>query len=159
MSCAFLSHLLAPCVLLTSVIPPCLLCHLLTCFTPFAPHLLASSGPSPLKSIHCFPLSSSSLSCSWSPPLSDFDSFEVECRCHDNGELTSVLRLAEGTSGVTLDHLEAFRKYSVTVRVSSAGQTSPPVTHTTVTMIDRESMRAHTHPHTHPHPHTHTKVL
>ncbi|XP_056223519.1 receptor-type tyrosine-protein phosphatase beta-like [Seriola aureovittata] len=95
------------------------------------------TSPSPLKSIHCFPLSSSSLSCSWSPPLSDFDSYEVKCRRHDNGELTSALRLAGGVTAVTLDHLEAYRKYSVTVRVSSAGQTSPPATHTTVTMIDR----------------------
>uniref|UniRef100_A0AAQ5WXJ3 protein-tyrosine-phosphatase n=1 Tax=Amphiprion ocellaris TaxID=80972 RepID=A0AAQ5WXJ3_AMPOC len=95
------------------------------------------SGPSPLRSIHCFPLSSSSLSCSWSPPLADFDSYEVECRRHDDGELTSALRLAGGVTAVTLDHLDAYRKYSVTVRVSSAGQTSPPATHTTVTMIDR----------------------
>uniref|UniRef100_A0AAQ5YLU7 protein-tyrosine-phosphatase n=1 Tax=Amphiprion ocellaris TaxID=80972 RepID=A0AAQ5YLU7_AMPOC len=89
------------------------------------------------RSIHCFPLSSSSLSCSWSPPLADFDSYEVECRRHDDGELTSALRLAGGVTAVTLDHLDAYRKYSVTVRVSSAGQTSPPATHTTVTMIDR----------------------
>ncbi|KAL7370550.1 hypothetical protein ABVT39_003709 [Epinephelus coioides] len=95
------------------------------------------TSPSPLKSIHCYPLSSSSLSCSWSPPLSDFDSYEVECRRHDDGELTSALRLAEGVTAVTLDHLDAYRKYSVTVRVSSAGQTSLPATHTTVTMIDR----------------------
>ncbi|XP_041833313.1 receptor-type tyrosine-protein phosphatase beta [Melanotaenia boesemani] len=94
-------------------------------------------SPSPLKSIHCFPLSSSSLSCSWLPSLTDFDSYEVECRRHDNGELTSALRLAGGVTAVTLNHLDAFRKYSVTVRVSSAGQTSPPTTHTTVTMIDR----------------------
>lgn len=95
------------------------------------------TSPSPLKSIHCFPLSSSSLSCSWSPPLSDFDSYEVECRRHDDGELTSALRLVGGVTAVTLDHLEAYRKYSVTVRVASAGQTSQPATHTTVTMIDR----------------------
>ncbi|KAL6116555.1 ptprb [Pungitius sinensis] len=95
------------------------------------------TSPSPLKSIHCFPLSSSSLSCSWSPPLSDFDSFEVECRRHDDGELTSALRLVNGVTAVTLDRLEAYRKYSVTVRVSSAGHASPPETHTTVTMIDR----------------------
>uniref|UniRef100_A0A673A784 protein-tyrosine-phosphatase n=1 Tax=Sphaeramia orbicularis TaxID=375764 RepID=A0A673A784_9TELE len=95
------------------------------------------TSPSPLKSIHCFPLSSSSLSCSWLPPVSDFDSYEVECRRHDDGELTSALRLAGGVTTVMLDHLEAYRKYSVTVRVSSAGQTSPPATHTTVTMIDR----------------------
>lgn len=114
----------------------------LSLFSPPAPPL--SSGPAPLKSLHCFPLSSSSLSCSWSPPLSDFDSYEVECRQHDDGELTSALRLAEGITAVTLDHLEAYRKYSVTVRVSSAGQTSPPATHTTITMIDRE-LHAYTH--------------
>uniref|UniRef100_A0A3B5A9G7 protein-tyrosine-phosphatase n=1 Tax=Stegastes partitus TaxID=144197 RepID=A0A3B5A9G7_9TELE len=95
------------------------------------------TSPSPLRAIHCFPLSSSSLSCSWSPPHADFDSYEVECRRHDDGELTSALRLAGGVTAVTLDRLEAYRKYSVTVRVSSAGQTSPPATHTTVTMIDR----------------------
>ncbi|XP_038563697.1 receptor-type tyrosine-protein phosphatase beta [Micropterus salmoides] len=95
------------------------------------------TSPSPLKSIHCFPLSSSSLSCSWSPPLADFDSYEVKCRRHDDGDLTSELRLAGGVTAVTLDHLEAYRKYSVTVRVSSAGQMSPPATHTTITMIDR----------------------
>ncbi|XP_065807376.1 receptor-type tyrosine-protein phosphatase beta isoform X1 [Labrus bergylta] len=95
------------------------------------------TSPSPLRSVHCFPVSSSSLSCSWSPPPSDFDSYEVECRRHDGGELTSALRLAGGVTAVTLDHLEAFRKYSVTVRVSSAGHTSPPATYTTVTMIDR----------------------
>ncbi|XP_068442248.1 receptor-type tyrosine-protein phosphatase beta-like [Clinocottus analis] len=96
-----------------------------------------STSPSPLRSLHCFPVSSSSLSCSWSPPLSDFDSYEVECRRHDDGDLTSALRLAAGVTAVTLDQLEAYRKYSVTVRLSSRGQTSPPETHTTVTMIDR----------------------
>uniref|UniRef100_A0A669E461 protein-tyrosine-phosphatase n=1 Tax=Oreochromis niloticus TaxID=8128 RepID=A0A669E461_ORENI len=95
------------------------------------------TSPSSVKSIHCFPLSSSSLSCSWSPPHADFDSYEVECRRYDDRELISALKLAGGVTAVTLDHLEPYRKYSVTVRVSSAGQTSPPVTHTTVTMIDR----------------------
>uniref|UniRef100_A0A3B3TMT4 protein-tyrosine-phosphatase n=1 Tax=Poecilia latipinna TaxID=48699 RepID=A0A3B3TMT4_9TELE len=105
----------------------------------FLPHLseLRPAGPSPLRSIHCFPLSSSALSCSWTPPLADFDSYEVESRRHDNGELTSNLRLAGGVTAVTLDHLDAFRKYTVTVRVSSAGQTSPAATQTAITMIDR----------------------
>uniref|UniRef100_A0A3B3XXJ2 protein-tyrosine-phosphatase n=1 Tax=Poecilia mexicana TaxID=48701 RepID=A0A3B3XXJ2_9TELE len=51
--------------------------------------------------------------------------------------LTSNLRLAGGVTAVTLDHLDAFRKYTVTVRVSSAGQTSPAATQTAITMIDR----------------------
>uniref|UniRef100_A0A665TBP3 protein-tyrosine-phosphatase n=1 Tax=Echeneis naucrates TaxID=173247 RepID=A0A665TBP3_ECHNA len=97
----------------------------------------ARMSPSRLRSLHCFPLSSSSLSCSWSPPVSDFDSYEVEYRRHDDGDQMLALKLATGVTVVTLDHLEAYRKYSVTVRVSSAGQTSPPATHTTVTMIDR----------------------
>ncbi|XP_056280554.1 receptor-type tyrosine-protein phosphatase beta isoform X2 [Pseudoliparis swirei] len=94
------------------------------------------TSPSPLRSLHCLPVSSSSLSCSWTSPLSDFDSYEVECRRHDDGDLTSALRLAAGVTAVTLDQLEAYMKYTVTVRVSSWGQTSPPETHTTITMID-----------------------
>ncbi|XP_075900111.1 receptor-type tyrosine-protein phosphatase beta [Nelusetta ayraudi] len=100
-------------------------------------HSSVRTSPAPLKAIHCFPLSSSSLSCSWSPPLSDFDSYEVECRRSDDGELSSALRLPGGVAGVTLERLEAYRKYTVTVRVSSAGHTSPPSTHCTATMIDR----------------------
>lgn len=100
------------------------------------------TSPSQLKSLHCFPLSSSSVSCSWLPPVSDFDSYEVECRRHDDGELTSAFRLAAGVTMVTLGHLEAYRKYSVTVRVSSAGQTSAPASHTTITMIDRPPVPA-----------------
>ncbi|XP_012724109.2 receptor-type tyrosine-protein phosphatase beta [Fundulus heteroclitus] len=95
------------------------------------------TSPAPLRSIHCFPLSSSSLSCSWTPPRADFDSYKVECRRHEDGELTSATELAGGVTAVTLDHLDAFRKYSVTIRVSSAGQTSPPATQTVITMIDR----------------------
>ncbi|XP_020781984.1 receptor-type tyrosine-protein phosphatase beta isoform X1 [Boleophthalmus pectinirostris] len=102
------------------------------------------TSPSQLRSLHCFPLSSSSISCSWVPPLSDFDSYHVECRRHDNRELTSALRLAGGVTTVTLDHLDAYKKYSVTVRVSSAGQTSAPASHSTVTMIDRPPVPAPT---------------
>ncbi|CAL9682662.1 unnamed protein product [Knipowitschia caucasica] len=102
------------------------------------------TSPSQPRSLHCFPLSSSSISCSWGPPLSDFDSYEVECRRHEDQELTSALRLAAGVSTVTLEHLDAYRKYSVTVRVSSAGQMSPASSHTTITMIDRPPVPAPT---------------
>lgn len=105
-------------------------------------HRSIRTSPSQLKSLHCFPLSSSSVSCSWVPPVSDFDSYEVECRRHDDGELTSVLKLAGGVTMVTLDHLDAYRKYAVTVRVSSAGHTSGPASHSTVTMIDRPPVPA-----------------
>jgi len=65
-------------------------------------------------------------------------------------------------------------KYTVTVRVSSWGQTSPPETHTTITMIDRKTHThthtltlthththslSHTHSHSHTHTHTHTHSL
>lgn len=105
-------------------------------------HRSVRTSPAQPKSLHCFPLSSSSLSCSWMPPVSDFDSYEVECRRHDDGELTSALRLAAGVTMVTLGHLDAYRKYSVTVRVSSAGQTSAPASHSTITMIDRPPVPA-----------------
>ncbi|XP_061524236.1 receptor-type tyrosine-protein phosphatase beta isoform X2 [Phycodurus eques] len=96
-----------------------------------------TTNPRPLLSLHCAPVSSSSVSCSWSPPASDFDSFEVACRRHDDGELTSALRLGGGVNTVTLDQLDAFRKYAVTVRVWSHGHASAPATRTAVTMIDR----------------------
>lgn len=54
--------------------------------------------------------------------------------------MTSALRLVGGVTAVTLDHLEAFRNYSVTVRVSSDGLMSPPTTQSAVTLIDRESI-------------------
>ncbi|XP_028305294.1 receptor-type tyrosine-protein phosphatase beta [Gouania willdenowi] len=95
------------------------------------------TSPAPLRSIHCFPLSSSSLSCSWSPPFADFDGYEVECHRHDNGKLMSALRLVGGVTSVTLNNLEVYRHYLVTVRVSSGQQMSTPVSHSTVTMIDR----------------------
>ncbi|KAM4615531.1 receptor-type tyrosine-protein phosphatase beta isoform 2-T2 [Polymixia lowei] len=95
------------------------------------------TNPSPLRTLHCFPLSSSSLSCSWSSPSSDFDSYEVECRRQDNGELMAALRLAAGVTMVMLDHLEAHCRYSVSVRVGSEGMTSQSATQTAVTMIDR----------------------
>ncbi|KAK5849431.1 hypothetical protein PBY51_009074 [Eleginops maclovinus] len=95
------------------------------------------TSPSPLRSLHCFPLSPSSLSCSWSAPLSDFDSYEVECWRHDDGQLTQAMRLSGSVTTVTLDQLEAYRKYMVTVRVTSCGEKSRETTHTTSTMIDR----------------------
>ncbi|XP_054617384.1 receptor-type tyrosine-protein phosphatase beta [Dunckerocampus dactyliophorus] len=96
-----------------------------------------TTSPAPLRSVHCVPVSSSSVSCSWSPPLSDLDSYEVVCRRHDDGHPMATLRLTGGVTTVTLDHLDAFRRYSVAVRVSSSGQTSPPATQTVATMIDR----------------------
>nr|XP_057923395.1 receptor-type tyrosine-protein phosphatase beta isoform X2 [Doryrhamphus excisus] len=96
-----------------------------------------TTSPAPLRAVHCVPVSSSSVSCSWSPPLSDWDSYEVECHRHDDGHPMARLRLAGGVTTVTLDHLDAFRRYSVAVRVSSLGQTSPPATQTVATMIAR----------------------
>ncbi|XP_057710524.1 receptor-type tyrosine-protein phosphatase beta isoform X2 [Corythoichthys intestinalis] len=96
-----------------------------------------TTSPSPLRSLHCVPASSSSISCRWSPPASDLDSYEVECRRHDRDELTSALRLEGGVTSVTLDRLDAFRKYAVTVRAASHGRAGTPTTRTAVTMIDR----------------------
>ncbi|KAM9771865.1 receptor-type tyrosine-protein phosphatase beta isoform 2-T2 [Syngnathus typhle] len=96
-----------------------------------------TTRPSPLRSLRCVPVSSSSVSCRWSPPVSDLDSFEVECRRHDDGELTSAVRLGAAVTAVTLDRLDAFRKYAVTVRAASHGRTGAPSTRTAVTMIDR----------------------
>ncbi|XP_077565723.1 receptor-type tyrosine-protein phosphatase beta [Stigmatopora nigra] len=96
-----------------------------------------TTSPAPLRSLHCVPASSSSISCRWSPPVSDLDSYEVECRRHGDRELTSSLRLEGDVTAVTLDRLDPFRKYAVTVRAASHGRTGAPATSAAVTMIDR----------------------
>ncbi|XP_077450252.1 receptor-type tyrosine-protein phosphatase beta [Stigmatopora argus] len=96
-----------------------------------------TTSPAPLRSLHCVPASSSSISCRWSPPVSDLDSYEVECRRHNDRELTSASRLEGGVTAVTLERLDPFRKYAVTVRAASHGRTGAPTTCEAVTMIDR----------------------
>ena len=97
-----------------------------------------SADPSSVRNMHCFPVSSSSISCTWAPPLADYDAFEVMCRRQDSGELVSGLRLPGDSSVLVLDRLDPSRRYDVMVMTASAGLTSQPAHASVVTMIDRE---------------------
>ncbi|XP_067111009.1 LOW QUALITY PROTEIN: receptor-type tyrosine-protein phosphatase beta-like [Osmerus mordax] len=95
------------------------------------------TNPSSVRNMHCFPISSSSISCTWAPPLADYDAFEVMCRRLDSGELVSGLRLAGDSSVLVLERLDPSRRYDVIVMTTSAGLTSQPAHASVVTMIDR----------------------
>ncbi|XP_064870814.1 receptor-type tyrosine-protein phosphatase beta-like [Oncorhynchus nerka] len=88
--------------------------------------------------MHCFPQSSSSISCSWTFPDSHWDSYTVEVRQQDSWELVYALRLARDSTLLSLENLQPYRRYNVAVRVASAGLSSPAVEENVVTMIDRE---------------------
>ncbi|KAK6292357.1 hypothetical protein J4Q44_G00369410 [Coregonus suidteri] len=95
------------------------------------------TNPSRLRNMHCFPKSSSSISCSWTFPDSQWDSYTVEVRQQDSWELVYALRLARDSTLLNLENLQPHRRYSVAVRVASAGLSSPAVEENVVTMIDR----------------------
>ncbi|XP_071187861.1 receptor-type tyrosine-protein phosphatase beta-like [Salvelinus alpinus] len=96
------------------------------------------TNPSRLQNMHCFPQSSSSISCSWTFPDSHWDSYTVEVRQQDSWELVYALRLARDSTLLSLENLQPYRRYNVAVRVASAGLSSPAVEENVVTMIDRE---------------------
>uniref|UniRef100_A0A8K9UNM4 protein-tyrosine-phosphatase n=1 Tax=Oncorhynchus mykiss TaxID=8022 RepID=A0A8K9UNM4_ONCMY len=95
------------------------------------------TNPSRLRNMHCFPQSSSSISCSWTFPDSHWDSYTVEVRQQDSWELVYALRLARDSTLLSLENLQPYRRYNVAVRVASAGLSSPAVEENVVTMIDR----------------------
>lgn len=95
------------------------------------------TNPSRLRNMHCFPQSSSSISCSWSFPDSHWDSYTVEVRQQDSWELVYALRLARDSTSLSLENLQPYKRYNMAVRVASAGLSSPAVEENVVTMIDR----------------------
>ncbi|KAI4878056.1 hypothetical protein NFI96_011663 [Prochilodus magdalenae] len=94
-------------------------------------------APRPVQSIHCHPLSSTSLSCSWKPPAADFDTYLVECR--RQGSKDSVYSLKVGQDSIIhhFDKLEPFRNYTISVTVMSGNKRSSAAQDSAVTMIDR----------------------
>uniref|UniRef100_A0A674BQ32 protein-tyrosine-phosphatase n=1 Tax=Salmo trutta TaxID=8032 RepID=A0A674BQ32_SALTR len=97
------------------------------------------TNPSRLRNMHCFPQSSSSISCSWSFPDSHWDSYTVEVRQQDSWELVYALRLARDRTSLSLENLQPYKRYNVAVRVASAGLSSPAVEENVATMIDRDT--------------------
>ncbi|XP_062856317.1 receptor-type tyrosine-protein phosphatase beta-like [Trichomycterus rosablanca] len=93
--------------------------------------------PQRIWSLHCRPLSSSAVSCSWSAPRSDFDAYAVECFRQDSGALVYSRRTRPDTTLYHITDLVPYRHYSVSVRVISENMSSDSVVDSVVTMIDR----------------------
>ncbi|KAI4891813.1 hypothetical protein NFI96_007687 [Prochilodus magdalenae] len=93
--------------------------------------------PQRIQSLHCRPLSSTAISCSWTPPETDFDSYTVECSQQDSAALVYSQRTVRDTTLYHITELEPHRRYSISVKVISDTMTSEAAEDSVVTMIDR----------------------
>uniref|UniRef100_A0A8C9SUF9 protein-tyrosine-phosphatase n=1 Tax=Scleropages formosus TaxID=113540 RepID=A0A8C9SUF9_SCLFO len=93
--------------------------------------------PERLHHIHCRPQSSTSISCSWNAPESDYDSYAIECLHWDSRILVYSQRAPRDTTLYIISHLEPHKRYTVSVKVISDSTTSEAAEDTVVTMIDR----------------------
>lgn len=89
--------------------------------------------------MHCRPQSSTAVSCSWTPPEADHDSYEVDCRRDDDsGERVYSMVVDRDAMQHQIEKLDPHRLYAISVRARSGGLSSPPATGGAVTMIDRK---------------------
>ncbi|XP_023681514.2 receptor-type tyrosine-protein phosphatase beta isoform X1 [Paramormyrops kingsleyae] len=93
--------------------------------------------PGQLHHIHCRPQSSTSISCSWSAPESDYDSYVVECMRRSTRVAVYEQRVSCNTTLHVIGQLEPHRHYTISVRVVSGSAASEAVEDSAVTMIDR----------------------
>uniref|UniRef100_A0A3B4XEA2 protein-tyrosine-phosphatase n=1 Tax=Seriola lalandi dorsalis TaxID=1841481 RepID=A0A3B4XEA2_SERLL len=92
---------------------------------------------SPLHGLHCRPQSSNSISCSWGPPVADYDSYTVECLLQDSQTLVYSRRTSGNATTYVITQLEPHKRYTVSVKVISDQTTSDAAQDDVVTMIDR----------------------
>lgn len=97
-----------------------------------------TTEPEPVQSLHCRPQSSTSISCTWSAPEADYDSYTIECLHQDTHTLVYSRRTTRWTTTYVITQLEPHKHYAVSVKVISAGTTSEEVQDSVVTMIDRK---------------------
>ncbi|KAF7694166.1 receptor-type tyrosine-protein phosphatase beta [Silurus meridionalis] len=95
------------------------------------------TAPGPVQSLHCHPLSSKSLSCSWKPPASDYSAYFMECRRQGSREPVYNYTLSASTQFQHFDNLEPFRNYTISIAVISGDKKGATVQNSTFTMIDR----------------------
>ncbi|XP_051975125.1 receptor-type tyrosine-protein phosphatase beta-like isoform X2 [Xyrauchen texanus] len=93
--------------------------------------------PEHVQSLHCRPQNSTAISCSWSPPNTDFDSYTIECSRQDSHRMVYSQRTAKETTVYLIKDLEPHKQYIVSVKVISDSMTSEAVMENVVTMIDR----------------------
>ncbi|XP_051545389.1 receptor-type tyrosine-protein phosphatase beta-like isoform X2 [Myxocyprinus asiaticus] len=93
--------------------------------------------PERVQSLHCRPQNSTAISCSWSPPNADFDSYTIECSRQDSHRMVYSQRTVKETTVYLIKDLEPHKQYTVSVKVISESMTSEAVMENVVTMIDR----------------------
>uniref|UniRef100_A0A8D3C8I9 protein-tyrosine-phosphatase n=1 Tax=Scophthalmus maximus TaxID=52904 RepID=A0A8D3C8I9_SCOMX len=104
---------------------------------PINNSIRTSRLPLLIHSLHCRPQSSTSISCSWAPPVADYDSYTVECLHQDSRTLVYSRRTGRNSSTYVVSQLEPHKRYIVSVKVISDGTTSEEARDSVVTMIDR----------------------
>ncbi|XP_063783539.1 receptor-type tyrosine-protein phosphatase beta isoform X2 [Pseudophryne corroboree] len=90
--------------------------------------------PDQIKQLHCRPQNSTAITCSWTPPDSDFDGYSIEYK--KNGTVEFSRRLEKHTPMLTIMQLEPHKRYVVSIKVHSADMISQVVEDSTITMID-----------------------
>ncbi|XP_019370273.1 PREDICTED: receptor-type tyrosine-protein phosphatase beta isoform X1 [Gavialis gangeticus] len=93
--------------------------------------------PDRIQNLHCRPQTSTAIACSWAPPDSDFDGYNIECKKMDTGEVAFSKRIEKEKSLFNIMTLVPHKRYMVSIRVHSADMTSEVVEDSTITMIDR----------------------
>uniref|UniRef100_A0A672YI87 protein-tyrosine-phosphatase n=1 Tax=Sphaeramia orbicularis TaxID=375764 RepID=A0A672YI87_9TELE len=100
-------------------------------------HKSIRTKPERVHSLHCRPQSSTSISCSWGPPESDYDSYTIECLHEDSQILVYSRRTRRDSNYYLITQLEPHKRYTVSVKVISDRMTSEAAKDSVVTMIDR----------------------
>ncbi|KAJ8245485.1 hypothetical protein GJAV_G00271240 [Gymnothorax javanicus] len=100
-------------------------------------HKSIRTKPERIQHVHCRPQSSTAISCSWSPPESDYDSYTVECLHQDSRTLVYSRRTGRESTTYNIAQLEPHKRYTVSVKVISDSMTSEAAEDSVVTMIDR----------------------
>ncbi|KAJ8249735.1 hypothetical protein COCON_G00229510 [Conger conger] len=100
-------------------------------------HESIRTKPERVQHIHCRPQSSTSISCSWSAPGSDYDSYTIECQHEDSRALVYSQRTGRESTLYNIVQLEPHKRYTVSVKVISDSMTSEAAQDSVVTMIDR----------------------
>ncbi|GAA6084170.1 receptor-type tyrosine-protein phosphatase beta-like isoform X1 [Tachysurus ichikawai] len=93
--------------------------------------------PQQISSLHCRPLNSSAVLCSWSPPQGDFDSYKVDCFHQDSGVLVNSSQTPHNSTLYHITNLEPHKRYRISIQVISDTMTSEAAEQSTITMIDR----------------------
>ncbi|XP_073411626.1 receptor-type tyrosine-protein phosphatase beta isoform X1 [Dendrobates tinctorius] len=93
--------------------------------------------PDKIQHLHCRPQNSTAISCSWTPPDSDFDGYTIEYKKNGSDVVEYSKRIEKHKSVLTIMQLEPHKRYVVSIKVHSADMISQVVEESTITMIDR----------------------